>query len=101
MFRMNVQNVPCGRRLDIYHTSTHGVTLVRILIAGLKCAESGSLEIQDAKMTQKIAICAPSHKCVGYIFATKACIDNREKLVKQQYVLHMSPQYDELRLINS
>jgi len=26
----------------------------------------------------------------GYIFATKARIDNREKIVKQRYVLHMS-----------
>ena len=33
----------------------------------------------------------------GYIFATKARIDNRKKLVKQRYVLHMSPQYGELR----
>jgi len=33
----------------------------------------------------------------GYIFATKAHIDNRKKLVKQQYVLHMSPQYGELQ----
>jgi len=31
----------------------------------------------------------------GYIFATKARINNRKKLVKQQYV-HMSPQYGEL-----
>jgi len=31
-------------------------------------------------MMQKIAICAPSHKNIsGYIFATKACIDNRKK----------------------
>jgi len=29
----------------------------------------------------------------GYIFATEACIDSRKKLVKQQYLLHMSPQY--------
>ena len=29
----------------------------------------------------------------GCIFATKACIDNRKKLVKQQYLFHMSPQY--------
>jgi len=28
----------------------------------------------------------------GYIFATKARIDNQKKPVKQQYVLHMSPQ---------
>jgi len=34
----------------------------------------------------------------GYIFATKAHIDNRKKkLVKQQYVLQMSPQYGKLR----
>jgi len=33
----------------------------------------------------------------GYIFATKACIDNRKKLVKQQYLLHMSSQYGKLR----
>ena len=33
----------------------------------------------------------------GYIFATKACIDNRKKLVKQQYLPYMSPQYGELR----
>jgi len=35
------------------------------------------------------------------IFATKARIDNRKKLVKQQYVLHMSAQYGSLRPINS
>jgi len=33
----------------------------------------------------------------GYIFATTARIDNRKKLVKQQYLLHMSPQHGELR----
>jgi len=53
------------RRVDICHTSTRGVALVRIWNAGLKCAARGSLEIQDAKMTQKIAIWAPSHKFVG------------------------------------
>jgi len=37
----------------------------------------------------------------GYIFATKARIDiPRKKLVKQQYLLHMSPQYGELRPAN-
>jgi len=30
----------------------------------MKCAARGSLEIQDAKITQKITICAPSHKFV-------------------------------------
>ena len=38
-----------GRRLDVYHTLAHGVALVRISNAGLKCAARGSLQIQDAK----------------------------------------------------
>jgi len=33
----------------------------------------------------------------GYIFTTKARIDNRKKLVKQQYLPHMSLEYGELR----
>ena len=54
-----------GHRLDVYHTSTHGVALVRIQNAGLKCAVRGSLKIQDAKKSPKIAIWAPSHNFVG------------------------------------
>jgi len=54
-----------GRRVDVYHTSTHGVALVRIYNAGLKCGARGSLEISDAKRTQKIVIWAPSHNFVG------------------------------------
>jgi len=37
------------RRLDVCHTSAHGVALVRIQNAGLKRAVRGSLEIQDLK----------------------------------------------------
>jgi len=48
-----------GRRLDAYSISTHGVALVRIYNAGLKCTASGSLEMQDPKNRQKIAILAP------------------------------------------
>jgi len=46
---------------------------------------------------QKIAIWARAHHTTlsGYIFATKACIDNRKKLVKQQYLLLVSLQYGE------
>ena len=74
-----------GRRLDVYHTSAHGVALVRISNSGLKCAACGSLQIQDAKKS-------PSRhhrtKLSGHIFATKACIHNRKKLAKQQYLLY-------------
>jgi len=56
------------RRLDVYHTSTHCVVLVRISDAGLKRAARGSLKIQDAKSRQK----SPSghHRTTlsGYIF---------------------------------
>ena len=38
-----------GRRLDVYHTSTHSVALVRIQNACVKCAARGSLKIQHAK----------------------------------------------------
>ena len=54
--------------------------------------------------TQKRRQKSPSgHHCTtrsGYIFATKARIDNRKKLVKQQYLFHMSSQYGELRPMN-
>jgi len=50
--------------LDVYHTSTHGVALVRIYNAGLKRAARGSLELQDAKNRQKFAIWEPSHNFV-------------------------------------
>ena len=33
------------------------------------------------KLRKKIAICTPSHNLSGYIFATKAFIDNRKKLL--------------------
>ena len=54
-----------GRRLDVCHTSTHDVALVRIYDAGLKPAAHGSLETQDAKKSPKIAIWALSHNFVG------------------------------------
>jgi len=58
---------------------THGVALVLIYNAGLKCAARGSLEIQDAKVTQKSPFADHRTTLSGCIFATKACIDNRKK----------------------
>jgi len=40
------------RRVDVCHTSTYGVALVRISDAGLKRAARGSLKIQDAKVAK-------------------------------------------------
>jgi len=101
--------LPCGyffffsspnlsrRRLDVCHTSTHDVALVQIKDAGLKRAAGDLLKIQDPKNRQK----SPSRHHLttwsSHIFAIKAHIDNRKKLVKQQYLLHMSSQYGKLR----
>jgi len=54
--------------------------------------------MQDAKNRQKSPSAHHRTTLSGYIFATKARIDNRNNLVKQQYLLQMSPQYGELRL---
>ena len=61
------------------HTSTHGVALVRISDAGLKPAACGSLQIQDAKRRQKSPSMHHRTTLSGYIFATKARVDNRKK----------------------
>jgi len=67
------------RRLDVYHTSTHGVALARISDAGLKRAASGSLKIQDAKSRQKSPSWNHRSTLSSYFVATKAHIDNRKK----------------------
>jgi len=54
--------------------------------------------MQDAKKIAKNSPPAHHHTTMsGYIFATKAKYRQLEKkLVKQQYLLHMSSQYGEL-----
>ena len=70
-----------GRRLDVYHTSTHGVALVQIYNACMKCAARRSLKIQDAK---KSPFWHHRTTLSGCIFAAKACIQNpKKKLVKR------------------
>ena len=76
-------------RLDVYHTSIHGVALVQIKDASLKRAENTGRKNSPSG----------HHRTTlsGYVFATKARIDSwKKKLVKQQYRLHMSSQYGEL-----
>ena len=51
----------------------------------------------DAKKLPSVHHCTT---LLSYIFTTKACIDNRKKLLKQQYLLQMSPQYGKLRPTN-
>ena len=85
------------RRLDVCHTSTHGVALVRILDAGLKPAARGFLKHRTQKSRQK----SPSghHRTTlsDYIFATKAHIHNRTKSLSSNMSSTCPPQYGELR----
>jgi len=88
-----------GRRLDVCHTSTR-----RGLSANLECRSETCCtwlaENTGRKITQKSPSPHRRTTLSGNIFAIKVCIDNRKKLVKRQYLLHMSSQYSELRPIN-
>jgi len=78
-----------GRRLDVCHIST-------------RCGLSANLGCRSETCCMRLAENAGRKKCQksssahhrttlsGYIFATKALIDNRKKFIKQQYLLHMS-----------
>jgi len=87
-----------GRTGDVDHTSTQWCGLS----ANLECrSKMCSMRLagntgrkNDAKNRHLRTI--PQIYQV-YIFATKGCIDNRKNLTKQQYLLHMSAQYRELR----
>jgi len=52
------------------------------------------------KNRQKFAIWAPSHNFFGLYFGNYGTTDNRKKLIKEQYIRHVSSQYGELRPIN-
>jgi len=93
IFFLFSSSILSGRRLDVYDTSTHGVALVRIYNAGLKCAPRGSLEMQDAKKSSKIAIWANRTTFWAISSKLRHVSTIGKKIVKQQYVLHMSPQY--------
>ena len=57
-------------------------------------------EIQDAKIAKNSPSLQHRTTMSGCIFATKTRIDNGKKIVKQQYLLHMSSQYGQLRPTN-
>jgi len=60
----------------------------------LKCVARGSLKYrtQNWRKNRHLRTIAQLRRLYLH-FTTKACINNRKKLVKQQYVLHMSAQY--------
>ena len=80
-----------GRRLDVYHTSTHDVALVQIQNACLKYAERGSVKIQNSKITPKSPSTHHRTTLSGYIFTTDACIDNRKKKLVKHNMANFGP----------
>jgi len=83
------------RRLDVFHTSTHDVALVRTYGAGLKRAARGSLKIQNAKSPNR-HLGTIAQLCWA-IFSYLRHVLTIGKNIKQQYRLHMSSQCGELQ----
>ena len=54
------------------------------------------VKIHDAKIAQKFVIWSPSHNFVGLCLCNCGTYRQSEKLVRQQYLPYMSPQYGEL-----
>ena len=79
-------------RLDVCHTCTHGVALVRIQDAGLKRTWLAE-KYRTQKIDKNTASGCHRRTLSGYIFAAKARIDNRKK----NLLSSKSPQYAELR----
>ena len=58
------------RRFDVYDTSTHGVALVRLKDAGLKCTVSGWLKYRTQKSREKSPSGHHRTNLSGYVLAT-------------------------------
>ena len=85
------------RRLDVYHTSTSGVALVcefRMQVWNVLHAARWKYRMQ--KIDKKSPSGRHRTTLSGYTFATRHVSTIGKKLVKQQYLLHMFPQYGEL-----
>jgi len=84
-----------GCRLDVYHTSTHGMALCEFRMQVWNVLRAARCQCR----TQKIATNSPSGQhCIdlsGYIFPIKARIDNWKKLVKHHCLPQMTSQYGE------
>jgi len=65
----------------------------------VKCAARGSLKNTGRKNDAKIRHMGTIAQLCRAVFSQLRYvrIDNWKKLVKQQYLIHMSPQYGELR----
>jgi len=92
-----------GPRVDVYHTSTHGVALVRIYNAGMKCAARTRLAgNRGRKKWPKCHLVTIAQLCPAVFSQLRLVSTIGKNLLKniQQYLLHPSSQYGERRLTN-
>jgi len=85
------------RRLDVGHTTTHGVALVRITMQVWNLLHAARWKHRTQKVAKNrhlgtiAQLCRPISSQLWHVSTIG------KNLIKQQYVLHMSPQYGELR----
>jgi len=84
-----------GRRLDVYHTSWCGLSANLECMSEMCCTRLAE-KYRKQKWRNKSTSGQHRTSLSACIFATKARINNRKKLVKQKYLFHESPQYGEL-----
>jgi len=87
-----------GRRLDVYHISTHGVALVRILEcrSEMCCTRlAGNTGRKNDAKNRHLRTIAQLCRTISSQLRNVSTIG--KKTLKHQYLLHMSPQYGELR----
>jgi len=88
------------RTLDVYRTTTHGLSTNLECRSEMCCTWLAEIGLQDAKNRQKFAIWASSHNFVELYLRKCGTYRQSKKLVKQQYLLHICPQYGQLRPIS-
>jgi len=76
-------------KLDVYHTSTHDMALVRIWNAGLKRAARGSLKYRTQKSPKIRHLGTVAQICRAISSQVRHISIIGTKLVKQQYLLQM------------
>jgi len=86
-----------GRILDVYHTSTHGVALVRIRMQVWNVLHAARCKCRTQKSRQNRCLGTITQLCRAISLQLRHVSTIGKRFVKQQYLLHMSSQYGELR----
>ena len=88
-------------RLNVYHTSTHGVDLCEFRMQVWNVLQAARSRYRTQKFAKNSPFAHPCTTVSGHIFATKAGMDNRKNLLNSNISSTCPPQYGELRPTNS